>query len=67
MKKNEAGFTLYELIVVIMMVFCLALIPASIYVTGSLITSGIKAGADKCGVQYGIEPWLEGDWFCPED
>lgn len=66
MKKNQRGFTLYELIIVIMFASILVLIPVSLWVGASAVTSGIKSAKGDCGTTYGIESVLSGDWFCPE-
>lgn len=38
---------------------------AGVWVAGSAITSGIKAGTKSCGQTYAIESIVSGDWFCP--
>ena len=37
---------------------------APLWITGSLITSGVKASTNNCGKTYPIEVILSGDWFC---
>jgi hypothetical protein len=38
------------------------------WLTASVVTSGIKAFADKCGHEYTIEKiGVSGDWFCPDE
>lgn len=41
----------------------LAMASASIFVTGSLVTSGVKAVSGQCGKSFGI-PVVSQDWFC---
>ena len=40
---------------------------APMWITLSLITSGVKAVTDDCGTTYKVEKVLGGDWFCPEE
>lgn len=35
------------------------------YISGSLVTSGIKALSHSCGTAYRIEKLVDGEWFCP--
>lgn len=54
-----AGFFMWGL-------FCLFVGIAGLWVAGSVITSGVKAGTDNCGQTYVVEHVLAGDWFCQE-
>ena len=65
MRKNERGFTVG--VMLFMIIVWLGLGAFSLWVGGSLITSGVKAVTEDCGKTYGIEKFVSGDWFCPED
>lgn len=67
MKKAESGYTVMELFVLLGFLLTLVIGIGSIYVTGSLIASGVKAATHSCGTEYGIEPIVSGDWFCPDE
>ena len=41
-------------------------VPLSIYVSGSVITSAVKAVSGACGDTYPVEFVFNGDWFCVE-
>ena len=65
-RKNERGYTLIELMITLMFPLVLIIGIATLYVGGSTIVSGIKAGTDNCGVTYPVEAVFQGDWFCAE-
>jgi hypothetical protein len=44
----------------------LSLYAGSVWVVGSVVTSGVKAGTKNCGKTYKIERVLAGDWFCED-
>lgn len=55
-----------KLTILIVLVFNLAVAGATIYIAGSVVTSGVKAVADKCDTRYPVEKVFNGNWFCPE-
>ena len=36
------------------------------WVGASAVTSAIKAVSGNCGQTYGVEPVIQGNWFCPK-
>lgn len=44
----------------------LALLLGTVWLGGSVITSGVKAVAENCDSRYPVEAVFSGDWFCPE-
>ena len=46
--KNQRGFTLIELIIVVIMVMMIPLAVATLWAGGSLITSAVKSGSQQC-------------------
>ena len=53
------------IMVVLMVLINTLWIGAVGWVTGSTITSAVKALSDDCGTRYGIEKVVAGNWFCP--
>ena len=49
-------------LVVLQIIFFLT----GVWVSGSVITSGIKSASNKCGQEYKAEIIFSGDWFCPK-
>lgn len=39
---------------------------AGLWLTGSLVTSGVKAVSGSCGKTYPVEKVVSGNWFCAE-
>lgn len=64
-KKSEAGFTLGELLLVIVIPVIIIAKVALIWCVVSLVVSGVKAVSNDCGTKYGIETVVSGDWLCP--
>lgn len=63
---NDNFFKVGTFIVLVILVN-FAWISFVIWLGGSVLTSGIKAGTDSCGSTYGAEVVFSGDWFCPND
>lgn len=36
------------------------------YVAGSTVVSVVKITTNQCNIQLGVEPHLNGNWFCPK-
>ena len=66
MKKNERGFTLPELLMVVIIPLMICIKLAVVWFVLSLITSGLKAATHNCGQTWGIEVVVPGNWFCPQ-
>jgi hypothetical protein len=52
---------------IVMIAFYIVIAFAPVWVVGSVLTSGIKAGTKQCGQTYPIEKVLGGNWFCPKN
>lgn len=53
------------IMVVLMTLINILWIGATSWVTGSVVTSAVKALSDDCGTRYSVEKVVAGNWFCP--
>lgn len=64
---DSVEITIRLVLIIFIFSFAISLTAFKLWLIGSLATSSIKAISDDCGIRYGIEKLVSGNWFCPAE